>query len=440
MNKFKPIVLLLLLFQSAISWGKSPVVLGEIISTLQNDIKMKMWYPDGSVTNKNQWRMGLNYAFDSTNKTAEVIQKNITGSLVIPPYIDHDNERYTVTSIGTSAFSYGRGPTSVTIPNSVTSIGSTVFYGCTDLTSVAIPNSVTSIGFAAFEGCSSLTSITVPDSVTSIGQSAFRGCSGLTSVTIGNGMTSIGGYAFYNCSSLTSVTIPDSVTRIEAYAFSQCTSLTSVLIPDTVTSIDGSAFSYCTKLSEVNFGPKPFQSIPTLSYANLFNNNPTICKFIIPDENYPAWVAAPNWAALKSEGYQFIRYSDWEAPHRYELSSLASTNYVNEAIGNLVIPTVGTLDTTATNSQSTTASESLSNNITLHKISKTGSYNDLLDKPELPTLNGKIYDMSTNEGYFRAIEDLIRVLGGTVTNGLPPPLNPKTVITFGDGTSQEAAQ
>ena len=42
----------------------------------------------------------------------------------------------------------------------------------------------------------------------------------------------------------------------------------------------------------------------------------------------------------------------------------------------------GTLDTTATTSQSTSSSESLSGNVTLHKVSKTGAYTDLVDAPQ----------------------------------------------------------
>lgn len=47
------------------------------------------------------------------------------------------------------------------------------------------------------------------------------------------------------------------------------------------------------------------------------------------------------------------------------------------------IPTVGTLNTTNTAAQTTSASESLSGTINLHKISKTGTYNDLLNKPAI---------------------------------------------------------
>ena len=110
-----------------------------------------------------------------------------------------------MTSIGSWAFSYCSGLTSVTIPNSVTSVGNYAFYNCSGLTSITIPNSVTSIGQSAFSGCSGLTYITIPNSVTSIGQSAFSSCSGLTSVTIGNSVTSIGSYAFSGCSGLTSI-------------------------------------------------------------------------------------------------------------------------------------------------------------------------------------------------------------------------------------------
>jgi len=42
------------------------------------------------------------------------------------------------------------------------------------------------------------------------------------------------------------------------------------------------------------------------------------------------------------------------------------------------------LDTTNEDSQSTSAEELIAGTIKLHKISKTGSYNDLLDKPTIP--------------------------------------------------------
>ena len=108
---------------------------------------------------------------------------------------------------------------------------------------------VTSIGSEAFAYCSGLTSVTIPEGLTSIGSSAFYGCSGLTSVTIPEGVTSIGDYAFYNCTSLTSVTIPEGVTSIGSSAFSGCNNLKNITLhskcpPD----LKGGAFNHCSSL------------------------------------------------------------------------------------------------------------------------------------------------------------------------------------------------
>ena len=171
---------------------------------------------------------------DATNKTVEVTYRGssyyeysneYTGSVVIPESVTYNSTTYSVTSIGSSAFSGCTGLTSIEIPSSVTSIGNYAFYGCSGLTSVEIPNSVTTIGNEAFRGCSGLTSVVIPNSVTSIGGAAFSDCSGLTSVVIPNSVTTIRNYAFYNCTGLTSIEIPNSVTSIGEYAFYGCTSL-----------------------------------------------------------------------------------------------------------------------------------------------------------------------------------------------------------------------
>ena len=279
------------------------------------------------------------------------------GSVVIPKSVTYNGKAYSVTSIGTSAFSGCSGLTSVTIPNSVTSIGYSAFsdcsgltsmtipnsvtsivggafyrcsgltsitipnsvteigvnafYGCSGLTSITIPNSVTSIGEAAFSGCSSLTSIAIPNSVTSINSYVFSGCSGLTSVTIPNSVTSIGGGAFQNCSGLTSITIPNSVTSIGNSAFSGCSGLASVTIPNSVTSIGNSAFSGCSGLTSVtipnsvtSIGSEAFYRCSGLSSVTCYANNPPKLSNSFDDYTIPLYVpkgsvikykAAENW-------------------------------------------------------------------------------------------------------------------------------------------------
>ena len=210
---------------------------------------------------------------------------SLEGEYVIPE---------SVTSIGSSAFSYCSGLTSVTIPNSVPSLDYRTFYECsslktfivedgehiitfgesaldhapikhlyigrnwsstggafpTGLTSVEIGNSVTELPERAFSHYFGLTSVIIGNSVTSIGASAFSYCSGLTSVTIGDSVTSIGEKAFYYCSELTSIIIPNSVTSIGEEAFYYCSNLTSVIIGNSVTSIGRYAFYECTGLKK----------------------------------------------------------------------------------------------------------------------------------------------------------------------------------------------
>ena len=66
-----------------------------------------------------------------------------------------------------------------------------------------MPDSVTSIGSWAFEYCSGLTSVTIGNSVIRIGWSAFSDCTGLTSIIIGNSVTNIEQFVFSNCTRLT---------------------------------------------------------------------------------------------------------------------------------------------------------------------------------------------------------------------------------------------
>lgn len=58
-----------------------------------------------------------------------------------------------------------------------------------------------------------------------------------------------------------------------------------------------------------------------------------------------------------------------------------------DIFGGTPLTGVGTLNTNNSTTQTANTSESFTGTINLHKISKTGSYNDLLNKPTIPTVN-----------------------------------------------------
>ena len=103
---------------------------------------------------------GINYHLNEDNLTAEVINNDYEGDIIIPDTVVFNERTYRVTSIGKKAFAFCDPLTSITIPDSVKSIGWKAFLDCESLKEICIPNSVTSIGRHAFDGCDSLLSFT----------------------------------------------------------------------------------------------------------------------------------------------------------------------------------------------------------------------------------------------------------------------------------------
>ena len=100
------------------------------------------------------------------------------------------------------------------------------------------------IGSHAFSYCSGLTSLNLPAGITEIQNDAFRNCSGLTSLNLPDGITSIGIGAFYGCRRLTSLTLPDGIIWIAPDAFNGCFGLTSIYVyAEKVPLIGGNAFA-----------------------------------------------------------------------------------------------------------------------------------------------------------------------------------------------------
>jgi hypothetical protein len=139
---------------------------------------------DKTITTLIQYPSGLragNYAI--TNSVAKIGDSAFTGSLLTAITIPNS-----VTNIGSFAFQDCSRLTNITVaadnPSYASASGVMFNKGMTLLIqcpagvtgSYVIPNSVTCIGSFAFEYCSGLTSVTIPNNVTNIGTSAFAIC------------------------------------------------------------------------------------------------------------------------------------------------------------------------------------------------------------------------------------------------------------------------
>lgn len=111
-------------------------------------------------------------------------------------------------------------------------------------------------------------------------------------------------------------------------------------------------------------------------------------------------------------------------------------NNVITGTGNVTIATPGILKSDNTTAQTTANNESLSGIVNLHKISKTGNYNDLIDKPTIPaavtesTVSG--WGFTKNTGTITGI-----TMNGT-SKGTSGVINLGTVLTAHQDISGKA--
>lgn len=225
------------------------------------------------------------YITSSANLTVEVTKGDnygeYSGVVDIPQTTSYNGVSYTVTGVGTKAFSGCYGLTKVIFPQTVTTIGDYAFTGCNTMEEIVIPATITKIGNYVFNSCSNLSSVQFEFDKTTLylghgsskgsGYGLFFDCP-LKSITLTRPLnystsssdgyspfakhptlesavfknwTNTGNYLLYGCTALTSVTFPDFATTINDYAFSGCKSLKTINIPATVTTIGKGAFSNC---------------------------------------------------------------------------------------------------------------------------------------------------------------------------------------------------
>ncbi len=187
-------------------------------------------------------------------------------SVAIPEKIGE----YTVTGIGSSAFSGCETLKEVVLTENVKTISDYAFRDCSALGRLVLPESVESLGYQMIVG-TEISSIKVPKSVKSCGHiygygGPFAGAEELTEVTIEEGMEKIPDYLLYRAGSVETVSIPDSVESIGNYAFEDCTGLKSISLPGKLSTIGYYAFSGCTALGDVEF-PAGVSSVGSRAFS-----------------------------------------------------------------------------------------------------------------------------------------------------------------------------
>ncbi len=278
----------------------------------------------------------------------------LSGTLVIPSTVTHEEITYTVTTIGSfgecnysaldipstvtvlgqGCFSQCTTLTAVTLPSSVVEIQQGAFQGCIALTSVTIPNSVRNIGNYVFSGDTALRSVILPDSTAMVGDAIFGGCHNLTQpvynsthfmfmpmdysgeYTIPDGIQAICGGVFEFCIGLTGIHFPASVETIGRCAFWGCTGLTSVVLPCHLLAVPENMFWGCTALRSVDITSNTLMRIggsafsgataltrvtiktalpPSVTPSSLLVGNTTFDTLIVPCNARQAYLDADYW-------------------------------------------------------------------------------------------------------------------------------------------------
>ena len=234
-----------------------------------------------------------------------------TGALTIPATVTNESTEYSVTSIGSRAFSWCSQLTAVTIPASVTNIGSWVFDYCSALTAIHVAEGNTA--YSSEDGilfnkdkttlvCYPIgkteTTYTVPATVTTFKNSAFENCTALAQINLPNSLTSIANRVFYGCTSLTEVTLPDGLTNIEFYTFYGCSALEKVTLPEGITYIGSGAFKNCSALTELTVWAIRPPGVSNDAFTGVGSS--LVVK--VPAEGLPAYQTADIWKDFSLQG------------------------------------------------------------------------------------------------------------------------------------------
>lgn len=178
-------------------------------------------------------------------------------SITVPASVVNGADTYTVTAIGSGAFS-GSAITSISLPSTVVSIEEAAFANCGQLTSVDFSGAYVSIENRAFKQCTLLSNVYGTENICKLGVESFDATPWKNTVLRGSEVYI--GHVLYAYSMGGDVNLGEmgyTFHSIAPNAFANNTGLTSVVIPDTITDIGDGAFAGCSSLGSLVFGTSP---------------------------------------------------------------------------------------------------------------------------------------------------------------------------------------
>lgn len=223
----------------------------------------------------------------------------------------------TVTSIGNYAFN-GSGISSLTVPGNCQTVGTYIFYQTQSIKDITFEEGVRSIGMYAFAKTNNLSSVTFPSTLTSIGDHAFNdakgiygevvlpdnitylgphffsGAGNISAIHLPNSLTAMGEFCLNYNLVMSSLTFPSSLQTIGKHGCADQRALnTTLVMPPALTSIAAEVFTGNSLVPAYDFSQHTV--VPTLASTNVFNNNKSDFKIIVPDDLYDSWTTASNW-------------------------------------------------------------------------------------------------------------------------------------------------
>ncbi len=433
------------------------------------DVDIMPWNGAGGTSTSPTMTYGPNQIPTRAFFNGVMIPSTKLKSIILPP---------TLTNIGTQAFYYCQGLTSVNIPAGVTSVTNAFNYCSATFTvdpanpmyssldgvlynksqiqllqcptsksgEFNIPSIVISFGSKAFAGCVNLTSVNIPANVPNVG-SGFLSCSPPITVDAANtSYSAVDGVLFDKAISRliacpTSKTgvyaAPSTVTKFDSNAFSNCNLLTSVKIPALVTAFGYGVFTDCAGLTEIRVNnPTP---IPLT--GNPFTGvNVSSCKLIVPNGSITAYQAAIFWNLFANIIVESISITTSAAT---SIASTASTlNGSITSIGDLPVTAYGfcwntTGNPTTADSKIDKGSVSTIGAFT-HNLTGLNTFTTYYVKTFITNRDGTVYGSEVNfttdivAAFELTTNTTTSVLATTATlNGHINILTPSTISTYG---------